>query len=771
MDLDALRFADFSLLEDAIDDWSTMVTDLEKLKDHAENGLRGAANKADWAGVNATVSKEFIGKTAGEFADAHTQATSIRNILRDTCSELKGYQQKLHDALERGLKKNLTVMSTGDGTFTVTMNIHPDRAAQATSVPEHKPSDVTDLRDEVQKILNDATESDNSAKKVLEALVDQSRLGFSDASYGDRDAAADAVKEADELAGLAKKKPEDLTPEEFDRLNAGLKKYAHDDLFAEEFAKRLGADGTLNFWAGINDPHRAWELGSKRVEQFDDLQKNLGLTLANATQSDSAAMTDWKTKMVDMADKPVGRSGGFPLGAQVMSNLMRWGDYDDGFLIQYGDKLIETEKKFTGNGRHGAWQRMGMDPFLNRTGSDSGWDPMTGYLKALSNSPDAATTFLNQEFVSRNDENNPFERDTDGDGKKGKVSLSNFQYLFEERDWPHDQDDKGNDSIAGRNNLALALEAATTGHPAGEMPTPDTPPHNAEQAKLMQSLVSSVADDPERLTKHGYMSDSVGQIASEYLPDINRAMSDVKRDATSDDWHDIEKLYPVAGSEAELEHRDVSKLLFAIGQNDEGYAAVEVGQKAYMAKLMDYHLNPDLPADQRVSQDHELVVRQIAERSGEVSGTLGLGRQEAVGSPASEKDKEYDHSVSQYKNWISGGVGTAIGVGTSFIATPWVGAAVGGGAGTVTSVVLESVFKDAEGHAMDDAHETMGQRWQAGLVSNGEITGQAARLAAEQHHSADGGDAATWARESARQGYINARAILQGQDPGSITTS
>ncbi|PIM66720.1 hypothetical protein CTU88_40745 [Streptomyces sp. JV178] len=769
MDLDALRFASFKLLDDAIEDWSTTVSNLAELKEAADKGLRGAANKANWTGENATVSKEFIGKTAGEFEDAHTQAESIRNILRDTRGELKGYQDKLQAAISRGLKKNLTVTSTQGGGFTVTMNIHPDRAAKGTTVPEHDAKDVTALRDEVQKILDDATESDNSASRVLKALVDQTELGFADASYKNRDSAAEALQQADALAKLAKKDPGDLTEKEFDRLNAGLEKYANDDLFAAQFATGLGARGTLDFWTGIYDPHRARDLSYGRLDQFDDLQKNLSLALANASQSDSAGMAEWKNKMVGLVDKPVGRDGAFPLGGQVMSNLMRWGDFDDRFLDRYGDRLMETEKRLTANGSRGAWQRSGMDPLLNRTGSDSGWDPMTGYLAALSRSPDAATSFLGSEFISKNDENNPFERDTDGNGKNGKVSLTNFQYLFEERDWPQEWDDQGEESITGRNNLAMAIEAAATGHPAGEMPTADTPPHNAAQAKLMESLVASIVDDPERLTGHGYMSDSIGQVTSEYLPDINRAMSDVERDGKSADWQAVQRMYPVHGSEAELAHADVSQLLFILGKNEEGYAAVEVGQKAYMAQLMEYHLNPDLPAGQRVSQDPEIVVKQIAGSSGEISGTLGLGQQEAIGQEASDKDKGYAHSMAQYKNWISGGVGTAVGVATSFVATPWVGAAVGGGAGTVTSVVLESVFQDAEGTALSDAQKTGGEVWQRGLESNGEITASASRAAAEKHGSVDAGDASLWARGSARQGYMNARAILEGQAPGSIT--
>ncbi|MFD5838347.1 DUF6571 family protein [Streptomyces collinus] len=762
MDLDALRKADFSLLDDAVDDWSTMVKDLETLKEEAEKGLRGTANKAEWAGYNADVSKEFIGKTTEEFKDAHGQADSIYKILRDTRNELKGYKTQLVDAIERGRLKKLTVVGY-EGGFTVTTDVPPEGRAQE---DKDNKGEITALRDELQKILDKATQSDKSASTVLTAIADQSRLGFSDANYNSRDEAADAIKKADELARLAKK-PEDLTPAEFDRLNKGLKDYADDGLFAERFATSLGPNGTLNFWTGVNDPHSAWELGHKRSDKFDDLQKNLSLTLATASQSDSADMSDWKYRMTDLADKPVGRNGGFPLGAQVMTNLMRFGNYDDRFLVDYGDKLIETEKKFTGNGRHGAWTRTGGDQLLNRTGTDSGWDPMTGYLKGLSNSPDAATEFFNGTFVTK-DEDHDFTQEIKG--KEEKRNLSNFDYLFEERDWPQDTDDKGEDSIAGRNYLAAALEAATTGHPAGEIPTVDTPPHNAEQSKLMQSLVSSIGEDPERLTKYGYMSDSVGQITSEYLPDMNRAMSDVPRDASSEKWQNIEKLYPIAGFEAKLEHTDVTKLLFAVGQNEEGYAAVEVGQKAYMGKLMDHHLDPALHADQRVSNDHKLVIEQIASQSGEVSGTLNLGVREAIGSEASDKDKAYEHSVAQRKNMISGGVGTVVGVGTSFVATPWVGAMVGGAAGTATSTVLESVYKDAEGHALSDAQTTGGQFWNEGQVRNGTIAEDGARAAAEKNNSLDVDDAGMIARQAAHQGYLNSQAIVEGQAPGSLTS-
>ncbi|WP_225840080.1 hypothetical protein [Streptomyces sp. NK08204] len=756
MDFNALFHANFKLLDDAVTDWSTLVKHLADLKKDAEDGLHKAANAADWAGVNAQVSKEFIGKTAGEFSDAHTEATTIHNILMDSRNELKEYHQQLKDAVSRGQDKKLTVVDTGDGGFTVMGSTRPDWGSDPgseTSATTQK--DVDALRDEIQGILTKATESDNSAKTVLMAIVDQSTLGFSDASYKDRDTAADAVKQADELAKLAKQDPDDLSLAEFDRLNAGLKKYHDDPLFSERFATDLGPEKTLSFWADVSDSAVSPDLARERRKQLGELQKNLSLTLATASQSDTAGMSEWKRHMIDLGGQPLHGAHGGILGVQVMSNLMRAGDYDDDFLKQYGKTLMETERRFTDDGRHTAWQRMGFSPYLNHMGGDSGFDPMSGFLKGLSNSPDAATEFFNDDFLPK-----------DGDNEH---AVSNFKYLFEDRHWPHESksDLSLGESHDGRDNLGAALEAATTGHPAGELPTDDTPAHTPGQSKLFENIVSSISDDNERLTDHSYMSDSMGQIASEYLPDIDRATTDVDSHPGKHDpdgqaaWERIQKLYPVQGSAAQLDHREVARFLFAVGQDPDGYAAVEVGQQKYMGRLMEHHLNPDLSESQRPNHDLELTVRDIARHSGQVSGTLAMGRNEAVAGPADVKDKDFDHSVAQWKNVLSGGIGTGVGVGTSFIASPAVGAGIGGAAGTATSVVLEELFKDAEGSAKDEAGGKMGENWQNGAENNMKYTRKAAFTAARTYQLANPGDVSTWAETSSSQGFQEAGGYME----------
>lgn len=239
MDFEALHSANFKTLDDAVDGWTKMLDKLTDLKKDAKDGLHGKASKANWAGYNATVSREFIGKTAEEFNDAYTQAESIRNIIRDTQGELKTQQRLLKEAIERGRGNHMSVKSAGSG-FTVTPNPDPK--------PANGQKDVDELRGELQGILNTATEIDSTASTSLKALVDLTDYGFSGQKYADRDSAANAIKEAENLARIAKKNPEDLTVKEFDALNAGLKKY---------WATNSSASASPNSWM----PRERWSSG------------------------------------------------------------------------------------------------------------------------------------------------------------------------------------------------------------------------------------------------------------------------------------------------------------------------------------------------------------------------------------------------------------------------------------------------------------------------------------------------------------------------------
>lgn len=393
MDFEALLHGSFSQLGQAITAWNGVVGKLETLESDARDDLKAKADKANWAGLNATVSREFITKTAGEFSDAHTQAKTIHDILKDTYGELVSYKEQLDQALERGRKRNLTVTQTGGGGFTVTMLIHPDRAAKGHDVPDHSPQDAEQLRDDVQRILNRATESDTTASTVLRAIVDQAEVGFSGASYSDRDTAIEAVHKAEEAAKLIKEKGDEMSPEEFQKLNGLLSSFKNDPLFQEKFATQLGPKATLEFWADLSSPDSPNDLTRTQLNQLGDFQKNLGDVLGGATQSDSPAMRQWESNMVKLAGERYSTRQGDVWGFQIMSNLMRTGDYDDQFLNKYGDSLVAKEKEMRLPDHY--WNQP-PKPKLNFIGDEEfGRDPMTGFLTALSNSPDASTDFFN----------------------------------------------------------------------------------------------------------------------------------------------------------------------------------------------------------------------------------------------------------------------------------------------------------------------------------------------------------------------------------------
>ncbi|MET9695372.1 hypothetical protein ABZY31_00345 [Streptomyces sp. NPDC006529] len=439
MDLDALRSADFTKLATAVTDWSAMATKLQRLAEDARTDLGGKAAKADWRGVNATVTREFIGKTAKEFADAATEADSIRNILSDTHGELVGYKNELNTTIEQALARNLTVVGTGDGGFTVTMNIHPDRAAKGHPVPQHTEADAIALRDTVQGILQRATESDTTAAQALSMLVKQNPYGFSDASYYNRDVAAAAIKDAERIANLLKKKGDDLTPEEFDQLNRDLAAHKDDRLFQEEFATTLGPRGLLDFWADLTDPSDGGTLQRARLDELGDFQKNLAFTLAGATQSDSPAMRGWEDEMVRNGDQMIQTRGTRVYGFQLMSNLMRTGDWDDRFLNDYGNALVATEKKMKFPEKY--WNGgVPPTPKMNFIGEDFGRDPMTGFMTGLANSPEAATQFFNT------------TQPTD-----------NAQYVLKDRHVFDDTPLNSHDGNSAREATGNALVAAATG--------------------------------------------------------------------------------------------------------------------------------------------------------------------------------------------------------------------------------------------------------------------------------------------------------------------
>ncbi|MHB9861160.1 hypothetical protein [Streptomyces sp. YIM S03343] len=659
MDLDALRHGDFGKLGEAVTDWEQMTKKLAELKKDAEDNLKAKADKARWAGVNATVSREFIAKTAAEFADAHTQADSITKILSDTRGELIGYRSQLNDAIKRAAEQHLTVVDTGDGAFTVAGNTRPDWASDPSGKTGATDQKVVDaFRTEIQGILTKATNSDNSADQALRLIVDQAEYGFNDASYANRDEAADAVAAAEKLAKMARK-PGDMSLDDIAAFNRTMEKYHDDPLFAERFATRLGAKGTLQFWTEMASAH-AGARGAE-LKTMKDLQTNLGMTLAAASFSDSDAMRDWKKDLIAerntnfrAADSPnpVGA-----LGSQVISSLLHQGQYDTEFLDDYREKLFKADKGAGDTNTDALWVK-GYDAVDLVFGDGNGRDPLEGLFDGLSHNPEAAT--------------HAFESKSDLDHM-----LSTTRYT-----------DRGE-------SLGRALEAAVTGVADGGGNT-TAPPHSAVQVGIMANVMHAVADPDggADLVSHG-LGESFGDMAAGYMPEISQALAGpgsasvfLTNSEVSDPFRD--ERVP-----------DVVRFISSVSADSAGRAGIVYGESIYTGSLLESHLSDPSLFDGSRDQ----VIQSIAKNAGSIEGLVGHSVADGEVQAAIGGESDYNDALKAKgdaaKTWVTIAF-TGLKV-PEHLGGDVMGSVVGGAAGAVAGGAVDRLIEGQQMQGAKDA--------------------------------------------------------------------
>ncbi|MFJ6492280.1 hypothetical protein [Streptomyces californicus] len=722
MDLDALRFGNFSQLGQAITDWEEMAKKLATLEKDAKDNLGGKAAKARWTGENAAVTRSFVEKTAAEFADAHTQARTVARILADTRDELVAFRDDLTEEISRAAKKNLTVRDTGDGSFTVTMNIHPDRAAKGTTLPEHSQSDMEGLRDRVQAILRQATRSDTTAAEALRLIVDQAERGFSGADYADRDSAAKALAAAEALAKTLKKDPSEVTATELNAVNATLAKYEKDPLFAEKLATSTTPDGLLTFYAGVADPYQGFGADPNRLKQAKLLQKNLGVALGTATLSDSAAMRSWEQKMVKLGPEELGTDhANNPRGFAVMSNLMRFGDYDDQFLNEYGEQLVAFDKERNVKN---------MSPWINNwnngdlnfySKNDRGRDPMTGFMEALGHNPGAATEFFSQPTGT-------------GSGVDKESELNgNLKYLNKERIWLSDAYIMGGDNkvIAGHDSLGHALEAATTGYAYDADPMAAKDPmipgnrdmRTAETAGVMEQVafLYGSEDGPKMLHEQAQLADSLGKMGAAYIDDIDYSLTGV-----GDNAKDSGAFPAKYAGRAEFGNQGAINFLSVLGQNESSHAVATMAQHLYTLSALD--ANPATSA-QSIDNAHDALTT-----GAEARGILDHSRVQQAEETYKENAEEVNKSLGRSGDWVKLGVGAVVGggiaalpvpgsTGVAIAIAPVAAETIGNAVSTFIGHQVDKEFDEAEEDPREKAQLTSQQFYEKGAAELGEAYG------------------------------------------------
>ncbi|RFU82360.1 hypothetical protein DY218_33195 [Streptomyces triticagri] len=656
-------------LKATVDDWQSMARRLRALAtgtdgDAGAKQLDARARKADWSGANAQVGRGFVTRTAGEFNDAAAAARSVHAVLRDAHSGLTRHQDALAAVIADATRRNIHINDKGGA--------QPPSAPPGVLAQEDRPegptkSELAAVEQQVARILREADETDRVAARALRALsrdrhdfAGRPVAGLADAAA--RQGAADAKYWA---AKIARGDVAGWSDDELGRFNEMLGLQRGNSAFTEAFAVALGGRGTLEFWRDLSSPEGG--VDAARSGLLADTQDHLSMTLASATHSESPAMDAWKRDVISAGGTYFpgeGRTGTGPYGFQIMSSLMNKGRYESGFLRDYGEELIEFERRYPADPEV-VWRSRAT---LDHPPDGAPNDPMAGYLEALGHNPEASLKFFN---------------DATGEGRDGLARTDNFDYLVGKGDdvraWPPGEDGEP----VGHDNLGHALESATLGYAydaRNPSPPPMTTAADIEAREARTALTARVVDhygSAETIDAQPGVRDSLARIAAGHVDSISYTMANF---GGSGELTDRDGLFDAKGRHlADFGQSDTVNFLTALASEKSSYDTVSAAQQAYTSSLM---------AAQ--GDRHEDAI-DAGMAGTVVHGLLDEARTEAIGKEYADEADERNRELEKQGEWRSYAVGASVAV------VAGAGAALVVPAAGAAAVVAPLAFDAAQG--------------------------------------------------------------------------
>lgn len=683
---------DLDKLGTAVSDWKKTVDSLKTLAENARRGMQAKSDAAQWAGVNATVTREFIAKTAKEIADLHTEANSIYQVLSNGHTELAALKKQVKQAAEVDASNlGVRVEDIGDGKVRC---FFPHVRGDSDERTQEQLDAEQELESRINRILDHAAEIDSM---VARALAKSHGNDAHNAGHSKYESLNDAeVERAVELAHKGDK----MSDAELRELNRLLRfnSAEKDGEFAAEFYKGLGGpEKSLQFYAEMSIDGTDSDATKIRLNEVQDLQKVMGYTLANATNPDHKhhLPADWNAQFRRLGTQQIGWEPGQmnkPYGYQVLGGLLRYGNYDARFLNPIAEHITQLHKKhpyfFVSNRPENSPDIYGFNP-SGKLGS--GNEPLNSVLEALGHSPDAAEKFFTEPPTAYNE---------DGTVKKdGKVGFSSYLDLLTDKDFEWTSDTNAANVLAdegraktvlgyGPDALGHALEAATTGLPYGSDAV--SPAHSQEGAAIFHKLVERYGTTPEDLDESP-LRDSLGNITADYMRDVQGAFTG---DGEAVGTH---------GASAHLGNFDVAKnpeglspgvlknFLGAVGKDPDAYGAIITSQESVTTDLVNDAFHN---ADKYKEMSPEIANR-IAP-GGEIAGIMAESRTQAVVDEKIADDAEFNEGVATADKWA----GRIIGMGIGKI--PIGGEVAGWVVEDIQESVVENFTRDSSPEALKD---------------------------------------------------------------------
>lgn len=663
-------------LKAAADDWAEMAGKLDRLATDAADGMKRKADRADWEGVNAGVTKAFIGKTAKEFADAAAEAKGVQRILEEGYAAFKKAKDELVDIRDHeGPAAGVHV----DGRGKVTARHTLSRSETARHDPDFEElqrkqrQNIESWQKRIDLVVDNCNDTDVALKNTLETNVTD-RKDFSAPTYTKLD-----QEEAARAAHLAAK-GRDLTHAELQRLNELLRENAKSAEFAKDFYGKLGPEKALAFFGQLStDTYEYGKVDAERLKDVQQLQKNLGLNLATASH-DREFTEKWGPELRRLGTEhvPLGKHEFHlrPFGYQLLGGIMRYGNYDAKFLNPIAEHVAQLHQKHPYMFAEtkivdGTFK----NPYNPSGVNGAGYDPATAVLEALGNSPDAAKRFFTDPPTAYREDGTVDHGATADLGKtEDDEAIDNYFDFFSDEEWKSFPD---TNSVDGKEReaaldqmpdaLGHALEAATLGYPAGH---PDVGVvRDADNAAVMQKVMEKYGAEPGLLKEHHEaMADSLGVMGAGYIDDINWALE--KNDPDS-------VFAPRKNPDGHLDFADspdgdgrsvVRSFLSTLGQHPDAYATVSTAEQVYTRSVLEGAMSPD-----GRGQGAAMATVRVG---AEVQGMLDQSRADQVEATNLKTHEDYEKAVAKRAGWVEFGATAGIAAGAAFLpATAAVGTA------------------------------------------------------------------------------------------------
>ncbi|MGC9381970.1 hypothetical protein [Streptomyces sp. MH13] len=702
----------------AVSNWKKAVDNLKQLETDARDGLKKKSDHARWKGVNAGVTREFVDKTAGEFADLQVEANGIYQVLDDAHRELEALQKSVRTLTTEAREKGYSVRDNGDGTVSVSAHASPGTSPK----DDKNKEELQYYADAITGKIAHAGDIDASAKLALSRTHGNDPYNAGHATY---DSLNDAqVERALELA----EKREDMTGRELAELNRLLRHNGRekDGEFATEFFQGLGGPRqTLEFYGAMSIDGTSGDATKTRLAGVQDLQKYMGHALANATdpytpqsiKGDRQHLPSWwGSEFRKLGTQEIEWDRGMmnkPYGYQVLGGLLRYGNYDPAFLTPIAEHVTQLHQDdpyhFMSNKPAGSDDGYGFNP-SGKLGTGNA--PLNSVLEALGHSPEAAEQFFTQAPTVYND---------DGTIKSGeKPGFKSYLDLFTNKDFEWVIDTNSHNVLAdedaarkvldfGPNALGHALEAAATGRPYDSDTIDPSVKHSDAQAELVHDIVEKFAQNPGLLTHNMNgdlegeetgplyaLRDSLGNISADYIADFQRSMYGEGADSEA---------FPVNGEAADLGYGDAQKFLGLVGQDPDAYSAITSAQQAYTANVVQDFLRTE---GKDLTAEDGARVGDLVAPGAAIAGVMSNARADAIYDYHTASNAEYNEAVADNAKWVN----RIVGLGTGAIPAPF--SIVGEPVNWLAEDVSESVVKSAEQDTSKEAEHDAGKEYSRG---------------------------------------------------------